>query len=699
MEPTFASLCRLLHALEARRSQPGSQITAREQMLEKFFRRHVPVGTGSAAAVLALLLPTEDDRRYWLKETRLAGALVIALGLQPSVGAGKRLVEWQAGDEANDANDTDGRRPMGSGDLSELVARLVDERVASRAAGLPPLSVNEVDADLDALADHDGTALCRMLQRCSPLEAKWLVRIVLRDVQIGAELNWTDPRKAEWPRLVMDVFCPGLYTFFLRQRDLRDAAGRAEQARRMRAAMAPGGDGGGGGGVHVHGRDPAKARGGPLDAHVRHGVYVSVMNSSACTNVAKPAATFGGDDAEMVVETKYDGERLQLHMWPEPGLPDVWPTEGKPACRQNGVAWRVFSRGGNDSTYRRSLALPRLAAALGHTLVEPTGRTVPPLPPPPHPRVTSCILDGEIVVYDEDANGSRGAIEAFTARGGVQAMAPNRLGPGRQALRGGRRHPLVLLFDAIECDGHDFLTARASLRVRRAALRGAVRLPIKGHVEVVEGAVLRCGDRAAILRMVSDVTRRRGTPAWGSNPEPADSLNLPLTRSHPTPEQRRASCEPRHAAQPRTLPLPIHRAPRAPRAPRARCWTTQAAPSLVSSAQHQAPRRAIRAQRPPRVAQAQDAGHPRPRRHDHGGADRRPLRHRPRGRCARRVVLRRAAQPARRQHVGGGASVGLALQQRDWPTEGVDNTTVGRLPWCGLPGCLTCVLHAGRPLT
>ena len=162
----------------------------------------------------------------------------------------------------------------------------------------------------------------------------------------------------------------------------------------------------------------------------------------------------------------------------------------------------MASRGGSSRaavTTRRigapsSLALPRLAAALGHTLIEPSDRALPPLSPPPHeapPRVTSCILDGEIVVYDEDADNGRGAIEAFTARGGVQAMAPNRLGPDRQALRGGRRRPLVLLFDAIECDGHDFLTARAPLDVRRAALREAVRLPIRGHVEVVKGAVCR----------------------------------------------------------------------------------------------------------------------------------------------------------------------------------------------------------------
>ena len=67
----------------------------------------------------------------------------------------------------------------------------------------------------------------------------------------------------------------------------------------------------------------------------------------------------------MSIELKYDGERIQLHVWPEPG-DDVLPTAARPHCRRDGVAWRIFSRGGNDSTFRRSLALPQLSHALGH---------------------------------------------------------------------------------------------------------------------------------------------------------------------------------------------------------------------------------------------------------------------------------------------------------------------------------------------
>ena len=42
------------------------------------------------------------------------------------------------------------------------------------------------------------------------------------------------------------------------------------------------------------------------------------------------------------------------------------PTASAPRYRRDGVEYRIFSRGGNNSTFRRALALPALAAALGH---------------------------------------------------------------------------------------------------------------------------------------------------------------------------------------------------------------------------------------------------------------------------------------------------------------------------------------------
>ena len=58
-------------------------------MLQQFFQRHLPTGadTSTVCAVFALLLPAEDNRRYHLKESRLAQAVVTALGLGGSFAA------------------------------------------------------------------------------------------------------------------------------------------------------------------------------------------------------------------------------------------------------------------------------------------------------------------------------------------------------------------------------------------------------------------------------------------------------------------------------------------------------------------------------------------------------------------------------------------------------------------------------------
>ena len=96
--PSFSHLARLLSNLE----RPTTK-DARSRMLQGFFQRHLPTGadTSTVCAVFALLLPAEDNRRYHLKESRLAQAVVTALGLGGS-SAAQRLLDWQdpaAGEE------------------------------------------------------------------------------------------------------------------------------------------------------------------------------------------------------------------------------------------------------------------------------------------------------------------------------------------------------------------------------------------------------------------------------------------------------------------------------------------------------------------------------------------------------------------------------------------------------------------------
>ena len=290
--PSFSELALLLCALDGPSERRPTK-ERRSKMLQQFFQRHLPTGadTSTVCAVFALLLPAEDNRRYHLKESRLAQAVVTALGLGGSFAA-QRLLDWQdpaAGEEEEE--DGYGRGEVQRcGDLSALVAEAVKERVGRNPTGCERLSVTDVHAELSRFADGDreppptrrcpcgrgacavftagtsknagrrfykcpgdggcsfflwcdetplhggGGALARMLRRCSAVEAQWLVRIVLRDMRIGGEACGRDTERAEWPRLVMEAFRPCLYRFYLRQRDLPAAAEKAERARRADAA-------------------------------------------------------------------------------------------------------------------------------------------------------------------------------------------------------------------------------------------------------------------------------------------------------------------------------------------------------------------------------------------------------------------------------------------------------------------------------
>ena len=104
-----------------------------------------------------------------------------------------------------------------------------------------------------------------------------------------------------------------------------------------------------------------------LDPSIAVGTYVAVQNATPLVSSLGELPKRIGPATMVSVGQKYDGERLQLHVLPSAG-PDLDPTASAPRYRRDGVEYRIFSRGGNNSTLRRALALPALAAALGHVV-------------------------------------------------------------------------------------------------------------------------------------------------------------------------------------------------------------------------------------------------------------------------------------------------------------------------------------------
>ncbi|EOD08101.1 hypothetical protein EMIHUDRAFT_106144 [Emiliania huxleyi CCMP1516] len=497
----FFEVARLLDRLEG---ISGAQ--ARTRCVSRWFDASAE-RRASTLPLFRVLLVAETDRAFYVKEERLAALTATALGIATDSACGRRLQGWldparSGGGDAMHAT---------AGNLSAVVESVVALRAPARAGGVAgrPLAIREVDAAMDVLAAgapefHAGrgarsgphaAVLHGLLSRCSPVEAKWLTRLLLRDLQIRSPC--ADVR-VEWPRSLMDGFLPhqgpgrpGFYSYWLRRGDLGEACGRAELARAMLDAQSLGGACG----------PSCVAAEWPLLRGLSHGSYVHVALSHPVTSLSRMRKELLGDGGagELVVQTKYDGERIQLHVWQDPAAP-------------GGRAVRIFSRGGRDSTGRRALAVDALRLSLGADAAPPAGASQHLLAAwrgaeaaGRKPAVRSAILDGEILVFNERVR----RVEAF---GTVQHLRP-----GGKAGCDGSRHlcvvwrgrtrdgaasrtaaltappPPPLRFDALELNGDDLVSRRAPLVERLERLSAAV-TPLDGFVHVAPSELVRAAD-------------------------------------------------------------------------------------------------------------------------------------------------------------------------------------------------------------
>ena len=497
----FFEVARLLDRLEG---IAGAQ--ARTRCASRWFDASAE-RRASTLPLFRVLLVAETDRTFYVKEERLAALTATALGIATDSACGRRLQGWldparSGGGDAMHAT---------AGNLSAVVESVVALRAPARAGGVAgrPLAIREVDAAMDVLAAgapefHAGrgarsgphaAVLHGLLSRCSPVEAKWLTRLLLRDLQIRSPC--ADVR-VEWPRSLMDGFLPhqgpgrpGFYAYWLRRGDLGEACGRAELARAMLDTQTLGGACG----------QSCVAAEWPLLRGLSHGSYVHVALSHPVTSLSRMRKELLGDGGagDLVVQTKYDGERIQLHVWQDPAAP-------------GGRAVRIFSRGGRDSTGRRALAVDALRLSLGADAAPPAGASQHLLAAwrgaeaaGRKPAVRSAILDGEILVFNERVR----RVEAF---GTVQHLRP-----GGKAGCDGSRHlcvvwrgrardgaasrtaaltappPPPLRFDALELNGDDLVSRRAPLVERLERLSAAV-TPLDGFVHVAPSELVRAAD-------------------------------------------------------------------------------------------------------------------------------------------------------------------------------------------------------------
>ncbi|KAJ3410685.1 DNA ligase (ATP) [Chytridiales sp. JEL 0842] len=129
--------------------------------------------------VLRLLLPHLDRERatYGIKEKSIGTAYVDILSIQGSADA-EKLLHW--------------RRPTNNnkmaGDFGDVLFSVLQGRGMSMKG--PGVTISDINQKLDALNMCESSAqrkdvLAFFVTHCSPIEQKWIVRIILKELKLG----------------------------------------------------------------------------------------------------------------------------------------------------------------------------------------------------------------------------------------------------------------------------------------------------------------------------------------------------------------------------------------------------------------------------------------------------------------------------------------------------------------------------------
>ena len=355
----FATLCHLFSQIEDVTLQELPIILEKDKAIEKlikaWFQNHRQCIKGlsvhGTVALLSACLPQRrTDRVYGIQAPRLCKILSRCLGLSLS-----RARDLQAYTEP------------GRGDLATCLQRVLK---AGGTCALPPVTLQEIDDMLQALAGgcrFSGPAIPRVpsgsseardnriagiLNRVTPEEGKWLVRLVLKDLSPSA-LDETSVLHS------YHFLAPGVFRF---QNDLH-AVVRLLEGSLRRYPEAPDRAS-----ERLHFESAAKLLRPVVGVKVGRPNFVKARSIDNCLRMTY--------QRRYVLERKYDGEYCEIHV-------DCSRLSAGPA-----ECIKIFSKSGKDSTMDRNGIHAVLVQALR------LGR-------PDCKIQRQAILLGEIVVYSD----------------------------------------------------------------------------------------------------------------------------------------------------------------------------------------------------------------------------------------------------------------------------------------------------------
>ncbi|GAB2291421.1 hypothetical protein Dimus_025677 [Dionaea muscipula] len=337
---------------------------------------------GDYFGAIRLILPALDRERgsYGLKESALATCLIDALAMSRESEDAVRLINWRKGGPKTGHN---------VGNFALVAAEVLQRRQGMASGGL---TIRELNALLDRLASSENrtektSVLADLIRKTNAQEMKWIVMIVLKDLKLGVS-----------EKSIFHEFHPDAEDLFNVTCDLKLVCEKLKDRSQR------------------HKRQDIEA-----GKAIRPQLAMRVSNAAAAWRKLH--------GKEVVVECKFDGDRIQIH--------------------KNGADIHYFSRNFLDH--------PEYAHAMSNIVME-------------NILEDRCILDGEMLVWDTLAN-------RFAEFGSNQEIAK----AAREGLDN-ERQLCYVAFDILYAG--DTSVIHQSLKERQELLQKVVK-PLKGRFEIL----------------------------------------------------------------------------------------------------------------------------------------------------------------------------------------------------------------------
>ncbi|ORX53424.1 ATP-dependent DNA ligase [Piromyces finnis] len=178
----FSNFCSLLETLQKKTGR-ATKIFQKD-IIQRYFNKWRLYG-GSLFPVIRLLLPHIDKKRlnYRIKEKTLSKIYVNVLCLPPESPDGRTLINWRIPGKA---------KMKTVGDFASVLYGVLLKR--STFTGKSVLTISDINEKLDQLNqaesfDQQKDCMRSFYTSLTPLEQKWIVRIILKDLKIGLTEN------------------------------------------------------------------------------------------------------------------------------------------------------------------------------------------------------------------------------------------------------------------------------------------------------------------------------------------------------------------------------------------------------------------------------------------------------------------------------------------------------------------------------